>query len=178
MTSLEECFDSFIATAFRLEAKPSYVVAGETERMEAFQRGEPRPERSVRTSPWLARIAVTTVSAGKRWQRVTVLAVPLTGYQRYRITGLIESQAAGEEILIAPARLFANVHDFWLFDAGMASARLAVLRYDDQGRYLGVDITANDKAIAEHTAARDLAVAHSLPLNRWLAVAGKASAAA
>lgn len=177
MTSLEECFDSFTATAFRLEARPAYAVAGETERIEAFRKGLPRPERSVRTSPWLARIAVTTI-AGKRWQRVRVVSDPLTDYQRYQMASWIESQAAGEEIRIAPGRPFANVHDFWLFDAGLPSSQLAVLRYDGQCRYLGADITASDKAIVEHMAARDLALAHSLPLNRWLAMAGKASAAA
>ena len=55
---LNACFDLFERTAERLEALPAYAVGGaEEERLRAFRLGLPRPERSVRTSPWLARIA-------------------------------------------------------------------------------------------------------------------------
>lgn len=177
MTTLEECFDSFAATAFRLEARPAYAVASETERIEAFRRGLPRPERSVRTSPWLARIATTTV-AGKHWQRVRVVSNPLTEYQRYQMASWVESQAAGEEVRIAPADHLARCDDFWLFDAGLPSAQVAVLRYDATGRYLGARITADPTVVMLREEVRNSALSRSVPLNEWLAAAGKASAAA
>ena len=80
-------FDRFTRTVFRLETLQDYTAPGEAERVEAFRCGRPRPERSVRTSPWLARIAVATVTEAKRWQRVRVVEEPLTGYTRYQLAG-------------------------------------------------------------------------------------------
>lgn len=168
----DACFVTFAATAFRYEGRDTYLVPEETERIEAFRRGEPRPERSVRTSPWLARIATTTITEGKRWQRVIVLAEPLTDYQRYRITGLIESQAAGEEI-----RVFAgppgNAPDFWAFD----DERAVVLDYDEDGRFTGTRF-AQGQFRQGLLVYRGKALAWSVPLNTWLAERGLASRAA
>ena len=112
---LGACFDRFTATAFRLETLQDYT--GEEGRLEAFRLGQPLPVRSVRTSPWLARIAVTTV-AGKRWQRVRVVEEPLTEYTRYEMASYVESQAAGEEIRILRNPPTPMRGDFWLFDHG------------------------------------------------------------
>jgi hypothetical protein len=79
-------------------------------------RAPPRPERSVRTSPWLRRIAVTTV-AGKRWQRVHIVEHLLSEYLCYEIEGYVES-ATGEEISIADRAAHPDLArlgpDFWL----------------------------------------------------------------
>ncbi len=48
-------FDSFRSSAFRLECLQAYAVSAEDARLRAFREGLPRPERSVRTSPWLGR---------------------------------------------------------------------------------------------------------------------------
>ena len=98
---LTACFDLFERSAFRLETLPAYAVGGaEAERLRAFQLGLPRPERSVRTSPWLARIDQTT-AAGKSWRRVRVVGWPLTEYERYQMLGYQESATAGDVIRIA-----------------------------------------------------------------------------
>ena len=83
-------FDRFERSTFRLETLQRYAVSEEDERLRAFREGAPRPERSVRTSPWLRRIAVTTV-AGKRWQRVHIVEHPLSEYLCYEIEGYVES---------------------------------------------------------------------------------------
>jgi len=91
---LNACFDLFERTAERLEVLPAYAVGGaEEDRLRAFRLGLPRPERSVRTSPWLARIARPTAT-GKSWRRIRVLGWPLTEYQRYQLAGYQESAAA------------------------------------------------------------------------------------
>ena len=67
---LSACFDLFERTADRLETLPAYAVGGsEEERLRAFRLGLPRPERSVRTSPWLARVARTTATGGTACDR-------------------------------------------------------------------------------------------------------------
>lgn len=72
--TFDSLFESFERTVFRLEALPAYEVGGaDAERFQAFQEGRPLSVRSVRTSPWLARIAVSTVTAGKAWSRVRVV---------------------------------------------------------------------------------------------------------
>ena len=57
-------FNSFGTDVVRLEALPFYAVGGtEQQRLDAFHARRPRPLRNVRTDPWLARIAVSTVTA-------------------------------------------------------------------------------------------------------------------
>jgi hypothetical protein len=95
-------FDEFRHTAVRLEALPGYRVGGrEAERIAAWREGRPRPERSVRTDPWLARIAMTTLASGRGWERVRVFDDPPTAYQRQQIESYREAQAAGDRVVIA-----------------------------------------------------------------------------
>ncbi len=170
---LDACFDLFEHTAGRLEVLPAYAVGGaEEERLRAFRLGLPRPERSVRTSPWLARIARTT-AAGKSWQRVRVLAWPLTEYQRYQLTGYQESAAAGDVIRIADQtahpELAALDRDFWLFDAEGPEPFAALMNYDEAGAYLGSKITTAAADVDRCRAAMDLAARYSIPLDTYLA---------
>jgi hypothetical protein len=78
--------NSFQRTVSRLEALPAYDVGGaEAERIAAFRAGMARPDRNVRTDPRLARIALSTLVEGKRWERVRVVDDPLSDYQRYQM---------------------------------------------------------------------------------------------
>ena len=169
-------FNRFASSVFRLEVLQHY--AGEEDRVEAFRLGLPRPERSVRTSPWLARIAVTTATEGKRWQRVRVVEEPLSDYTRYEMTSYVESQAAGEEIRIVPrgagSPLIMLQHDFWLFDAGTPDEFALLMDYDTSGRFRDAELIANPGPRFEQE--RDLALRWSVPLNEYLA--GKAAQAA
>lgn len=174
---LGACFDNFTATAFRLETLQHY--AGEEDRLEAFSLGLPLPERSVRTSPWLARIAVGTAAEGKRWQRVRVVEEPLTEYTRYELASYVESQAAGEEIRIArrpPIPPTSLRGDFWLFDVGWASAYALKMAYGDDGVFLDAELVTDTQGLAVLDTVRKLALLWSVPLNEYLA--GKAAQAA
>lgn len=170
--SLADCFDLFETSAFRLETLRAYAVDAEDERLRAFRLGLPRPERSVRTSPWLARIARTT-SAGKSWRRVRVVGWPLTEYERYQMTGYQESAAAGDVIRIAerPAHpeLAELDRDFWLFDADGPRPFAALMAYDEAGAYLGAEITTAAEAIGRCQTARQLAERCAVPLDSYLA---------
>ena len=171
MTDLESCFDGFGRSAFRLETLPLYDAADDV-RFAAYRRHEPLPERSVRTSPWLQRVALTT-AAGKSWQRVHVVDHPLSEYERFELVAYVESAAAGEEIRIADRAASESLaglrRDFWLFDAGTSDATAALMTYDEGGRYLSADITRAPDVILACESWRDLATAHSVALNAYLA---------
>lgn len=168
---LNALFDTFTRSAFRLETLPAYDVGGdEAERLAAYRDGRPRPERSVRTSPWLARIASTTAQ-GKQWQRVRIVDNPLTEYQRYQLESYRESQAVGEEIRIVERAAVGDLGpDFWLLDEGTPDRCAVVLHYDHNGRYQGADYYDGDRVEELQVwRTRKLAVQHSTPLNEFLA---------
>lgn len=170
---LNACFDLFERSAERLETLAAYSVGGsEAERLMAFRLGLPRPERSVRTSPWLARIAETTV-AGKAWRRVRVMDWPPGEYQRYQMVGYQESAAAGDVIRIADRTAHPGLatlkHDFWLFDADGPQPFAALMGYNRDGEYLGSEITAVSADVERCRAELALATRYSIPLHTYLA---------
>jgi hypothetical protein len=164
-------FDTFHHTVARLETLPAYDVGGqEAVRIQAFREGRPRPLRSVTTDSWLARIAVSTVTAGKRWTRVRVVDEPLTEYQRYQLTSHQEAQAAGERVLIVPRSAVGDVGpDFWLFDEAGPDAHAAVMRYDPEGRWLGASLVSYQDEVRELGERLHAAAARAVPLNEFLA---------
>ncbi len=135
-------FDQFEHSAFRLETLQRYAVSAEDERLRAFREGLPRPERSVRTSDWLRRIALTT-AGGKSWSRAHLIREPLSEYLRYELIGYIESQACGEEIRLADLAKHPELGDlgpdFWLFDADTPGEFAVLMHYDQDGRVLGYE---------------------------------------
>ena len=169
---LGRCFEVFTVSAFRLETLRAYTAPGEQDRVRAFRRGLPLPERPAPASRWLARIAATT-AAGKSWHRVRVLDRPLSEYECYRLLGYRESAAAGEVIRIAdrsscPA-LAPLARDFWLFDADAARPFAALMNYDHAGEYLSAAVTTEPAVIMACVTARNLAQQHSVPLGAYLA---------
>jgi uncharacterized protein DUF6879 len=166
-------FDSFRSDVFRLEALPAYA-GEEDDRLRAYYSGQPLPERSVRTEPWLARIALTTITEHKSWLRVRVVDEPMTEFQRYQLEPYRESQAAGEQIrIVLRAELDDDGPDFWLFDAGTADARGIMMHYSDDYRWLGADLVTDPVMLAELDRRRRAAIARAVPLNEFLAVVGR-----
>jgi hypothetical protein len=165
-------FDRFATDVFRLENLQSYAVSQEDARLKAFRAGTARPERSVRTEPWLARIAVTTV-AGKSWERVHVVDHPLSEYLRYELVGYVESQAAGERILIADRAVDEALtqlgEDFWLFDGDSPDAYAVLMHYDEAGHFVGFDHSTEADVLARCRRERDLVRRHAVGLNAYLA---------
>jgi hypothetical protein len=169
-------FDRFEVEAFRLETLPVYLVDEETEQIAAWRAGRPRPERSVRTDPWLRRIALTA-AAGKSWRRVHVVRLPLSEYVTWELIGYGENQTAGEQIRIAERTAsLAELPEFWLFDGDASSAYAAEMRYDADGRYLGAELATEPARLEELRAARDLAWHAGVPLNEFLAAGARRAA--
>lgn len=162
-------FNSFDHTVSRLEALPAYNVGGaEAERIEAFRAGQARPDRNVRTDPWLARIALTTITQDKVWERVRVVDDPLTEYQRYQLESHKEAQACGEKVLIARRAAAGRdlPTDFWLFDADTPNEHAAVMNYGLDGRFLGAEVTTDCSDLKQ--ALRTIRV-KAVRLNQFLA---------
>lgn len=179
MTTFDACFDQFAHAAHKLETRRRTVAPGEAERIRAFQEGAARPVRSVRTEPWLARIAVTTATMGKSWQRVRILDQPLTPYQQYGMEGLVESQAAGEEVRVVQRVAVPDLAtDFWWFDPGWPTEFALLLSYDDGDRFAGFEVTAARDVLEACAADWHRAFSVSLSLNEYLAHSGRASRAA
>lgn len=165
-------FDAARHSVFRWEGFQTYAVADDDDELVAFRTGAPRPERSVRTSPWLRRIAVQT-ARGVSWSRLRVIAYPLTEYTRFELLAFVESQAAGEQIRLiesAPG----GAGDFWLIDGGTEHAVAVVMHYDDAGHLLGREQTTDPGMIDTLTRSERQGWAAGTPLNVWLAEAASA----
>lgn len=177
----DELFGRFADSAtsrsvFRWEALQQYQVAADDPSLRAFREGTPRPERSVRTSPWLARIA-TSAAAGKRWSRVRYVDEPLTEYVRWELLAYVESQAAGEQILVT--RETSGLVDFWLFDGAEPKDRYAVLmHYDETGAAVEFEYCDDPEALAGWRQAAGKLTDGATPLNTYLAGRREVSGAA
>lgn len=179
----DACFDRFRVSARKLETRRRYAVGGaEAERIREFEEGKPRSVRSVRTDPWLARIAVSTAAVGKSWHNIRIHDEPLTGYQQYGVASLVESQAAGVDVRIAQRRTIPDLdQDMWLFDAERLhelEAFALVMYYDVDDRYTGARLVTEAAALDLLLSRWNRALAVSVPLNEYLTASGKAYRAA
>ncbi|MGH3489477.1 MAG: DUF6879 family protein [Actinopolymorphaceae bacterium] len=133
---LNTLFATFDRSAFRLETLDGYTVPSEDAAFAAFKAGEPMPERTIDTNPWL-QIVHHATQAGKHMSRVHVISRPHTDYIRYELDAYAANVAAGEDIRIIErswgAHSLSSSPDFWLFD----DTTVAVMQYDDEGRFLG-----------------------------------------
>lgn len=174
-TAFDALFDAFTHRTFRLEALQSYAVSVEDARLRAFREGTPRPERSVRTDPWLRRIAVST-AAGKSWGRVHLVRHPLSEYLRYELVSYVESQAVGEQIGIvdlADVPLLTGP-DFWLFDWDTDHPQAVVMHYSSDGQVQEREHVVDPNRIEELNQRRAAVEAAAVPLNTYLTVARSA----
>ena len=161
-------FDAFQHTAFRYESRRHYLVGGqEAEQFAGWRRGEPRSERSVRTSDWLRRIAVTT-AAGKQWCRVRAVDHPLPEYLRWELGGLVENQAVGDLTLMVDRDHAVDGPDFWLFDGGTDHASTMLLRYSDAGEFEDLALVSDPAALGGLEQARQHLIRHATPLDQRL----------
>lgn len=166
------CFDRFRATAFRLETFQRYTVAEDEPAIAGWRSGRARPEISVRTSPWAARLASSTI-AGKSWRRVRAVDHPLSEYVRWEMAAYAESSVLGEEIrILHRAGSFGGLdHDFWLFDAAGAEPFAIAMAYDDAGRPGEHRLVGDPDTLASYTQLQQATWEAAVPLNEFVATA-------
>lgn len=171
LSELDHAFDSFRSTAFRLETLAEYWADEERDDFHLFLAGEPLPERSPATDPWLARVARTT-AAGKQWRRVRVVSRPLNDYLRFEFDAYPDNAKAGEEVLVADRdehpRLAEFDQDFWLFDAGEPGEFGLLMDFDQDGRLIGLRRVTSEADLGALCRGRDVALACSMPLQQFL----------
>jgi Family of unknown function (DUF6879) len=171
--ALPDLFASFTSTVFRLEAKQQFLVPQEEEALQAFLRGEPRDERSLRTHDWMRQIATSTM-AGRHWQRVRLIRHPLTNYTRFELFGLLGNAACGDDtrfaVLNEHPELEALEHqDFWMFDWNEpTTAAVGLMRYDAEGHFLGADVSQDPDVIDRCKRMRELALTHAIGPHAYL----------
>ncbi len=164
-------FDRFRSSAFRMETLQAYRVAEDLAAIEAWRADRARPEYSVRTSPWAARLATSSI-AGRLWRRVRVVELPLTEYVRWEIAAYIESSVLGEQIriLVRTSTFTDLTEDFWLFDADQPGQAAAVaMHFDADGRPGEHQLVTDPDLIAAYAQAAARAWDAATPLNEFLA---------
>jgi hypothetical protein len=152
LAALMTQFETFSYSAFRLEALQHYAGTG-------------------RDDQW-----VSLLKAGRRWgkayQRVHVIAEPLTPAMQQELTeGYGPNVAAGEDIGIIPFSAAdewpADVpeYDFWLFD----SSSLLVMEYEPDGTWTGATRVRDPGAVAAACRARDAALHRATSWHTYIA---------
>lgn len=105
---------------------------------------------------WLSMIREAS-SQGRRFCRVRVVSVPLTGYSRFGLWISQFTNDAGDDIrYLARDRAEAvglPNHDYWLFD----SRKLARMHFTDDDRFVGAEIVEDAAVIVQHNYWRDVA---------------------
>jgi hypothetical protein len=158
---LGRLFETFTASAFRLECLPAYQVPQDVQWLRRFRAGEARPQARD-NRPWLQTVR-NAKARGARMQRVRAVATPLTEYQRFQFSwGYPENEGAGEEIYILDhwPEVLAYAEDFWLFDDSLA----VVLEYDDKGRFVRPVVA---ETLTPYQRARDITLKSSVPFRQY-----------
>lgn len=161
-------FDEVRKSAFRYEGLPVYAVDEEDEDLAAWRAGRAMAERSVRTDPWLTRIARQTVMDGVDWCRVRHVTSPPSWYVAFEVPGYIESQAVGERILLTERQVW-DGPDFWLLDADTRRARAVIQTYGPGGEHIRNELVPpRSRLVNELERVADDLVRVATPLNQWI----------
>lgn len=169
--TLTELFATFRESAFRLETLQYYVLAEDEPRRQAFREGRPLPPRPGKAESM--RMVRDAVAAGKQVRRVHVVDLPLSDYMRYELAVYPENIAAGEDVRITRRASHPGLAvldtDFWLFDAETKRPAVVWFRYTPGGQIVSRDYSDDPAEVSRARDQRDLALAHSLPLDEFVA---------
>ena len=117
----------------------------------------------------------TATARGCQVRRVHVVDLPLTVYLKYEMAAYRENTDAGEEVSIAVRSwhpdLAVLTEDFVLFDPASDHPAMAWIRYDDQGQLAERAFSDDPTDLALAAGHRDLALAHAVPLRRFMSLA-------
>ncbi|MDA0566014.1 hypothetical protein LG943_17080 [Streptomonospora sp. S1-112] len=119
---------------------------------------------------WGARVRAATAE-GRRFDRVHVVAEPLTDYIRFECAwGYRRNSAAGERIRILPVKQgewpeAIPAFDYWLFD----SHKLLLMNYADDGSLVSTEIVDDPAEIVRANVWRDRALHLSIPFTEYAA---------
>lgn len=159
----------FTRSAFRLETLQHYTAPDEAEAFARFRAGQ---DPAIDLS-WWTELARTHTAAGRTMARVRVIVEPPSDYTRFALLAYPLMAAAGDDIQIISAEPGSwpegvPREDFWLFDDVAW-----VMNYDADGAFVSADQLQDPAATAEHLRWRDAALAQSIPVTQYLALAAR-----
>jgi hypothetical protein len=161
-------FATFERSAFRLETRDRYNVPSERESLQRFLAGHPDQDYA-RGRLWYETTR-QAAAEGRPYSRVRVVTVPLGDYSRYALWCARDNIAAGEDIRYLDRARAADLGlpvdpplDAWLFD----DARVAVLHFDDEDAFIGVELDEDPATVSRYQAWRELAWKHALTLDAF-----------
>lgn len=131
---LDQLFRTFERDAFRLETLPEYRIEPEWSAFTASQSGELVADYA--WPKWIETVESLT-HAGKSVNRLLAVKAPPTAFNEFRLRQYRHNVEAGENVKVLFTDRIPVTGDFWLFDDRIA----ALLRFDDAGRPMGVDVT-------------------------------------
>lgn len=128
--NLDNPFESFSKSAFRLEALPQYIVENEKAAFNTFKLSGQVP--TVANTDW-PKLVKHSVDSGKSIKRLRLLSDTLTPYEQYELLSY-PGLDVGEEIKINARSTYEDkyLYDFWLFD----NKYITQMNYKDDGTYI------------------------------------------
>ncbi|MGH3950991.1 MAG: DUF6879 family protein [Pseudonocardiaceae bacterium] len=162
----EDLFETFTASAWRLECQGVYREPEEAEPLRRFVVGEPDDLEWFADWPeWVRGIRASRRTIG----RVRTLTDPITDYLRFELERLSPlAYEAGEAIRVLPAAAFDELgiprDDFWIFDDAM----VGVLHFGERG-VSGVEVISDPAKVGEFVGRKRRALAASTPYPQWSA---------
>ncbi|GII78106.1 hypothetical protein Sru01_30880 [Sphaerisporangium rufum] len=163
---LGDLLNEFSTSAFRFETRETYRSIVGREPFRRFLAGEPDDYAWHRG--WMDKISRDR-AAGKVWQRVRIVSVPLSDYNRYGVQVARLSIAAGEDIRYLRRDIAESIGlhplDAWLLD----SERLVRLVFNDDDTFRGAERITDPGMVRRHLEWREVALRHAEPFDRFVA---------
>ena len=129
---INNLFETFEHSAFRLEGLPAYSIPSEQPRIKTFLQTGIVPKEQ---SDWM-KIVSRNVAQGKKMERLRLLSEHLTNYERYELVAY-SGPRVGEQIRTALRKDHEKYQqDFWFFD----SKWVAWMKYDDNGKFINSEV--------------------------------------
>lgn len=163
---LDELFETFKASAWRLEVRPSYGITGvDDPSFLDFLAGKPQDLSWF--TPWTDLMSLQIKERGKRVERVRVMDQPPSDYMRWEYDLNRFNAEAGEDIRYLPRDLARSIHlpdyDFWIFD----NAAVAFMVFAESGEFLGPAVVEDANITRQHRAYQDAAWELATPFERY-----------
>lgn len=137
--TFDELFAGFKRSAWRLEVRDTYSIAGDEERIATFERTGMAPRKTAENSGWI-RTILTARDRGAHIGRTRLVGRPITPYTRFEFAAYIDNVLAGEDIRVVDRdwldQSWNHAPDVWVFDGEIA----AVMNYTHNGEWLGFDV--------------------------------------
>ncbi len=131
-------FETFTKSAFRLEGLPQYRVAEEIDALIYFNKYGKIPDNF--GNDW-ANLVLKNASDGKSMERLRLVSEPLSNYENFELRSYL-GVVAGEKIHIANRDDYDYKYDFWFFD----NKWITRMNYSADGSFIDSETSKANKS--------------------------------